>query len=89
MHSTNFQKIEKAVRKQVNRFYKTLLLFTHPVVSLQPMDCSTPGLPVPHHLMEFAEVHVHFIADAVWPSSPLMPSSPSALNLFQYQGLFQ
>ena len=45
------------------------------------MDCSTPGLPVPHHLPQFAQVHVHFIDDTIQPSQPLMPSSP-ALNLF-------
>ena len=54
-----------------------------------PMDCSTPGLPVPHHLLEFAQVHVHCIGDAIQPSHPLTPSSPSALNLSQHQGLFQ
>ena len=41
----------------------------------------TPGYPVPHHLPEFAQVHVHCISDAIHPSHPLMPSSPSALNL--------
>ena len=46
------------------------------------MDCSMPGLPVPHHLLEFAQVHVHSISDAIQPSHPLMPSSPLALNLF-------
>ena len=54
-----------------------------------PMDYSMPGLPVPHHLPELAQVQVHCFGDAVQPSHPLMPSSPSALNLFQYQGLFQ
>ena len=49
------------------------------------MDCSTPGLPLP----EFAQVHVHYSGDAVQPSFPLTPSSPSALNLPQHQGLFQ
>ena len=53
-----------------------------------PMDCSTPGLPVPHHLLKFAQVHVHCIGDAIQPSLPLMPSSPSALNLSQHQRLF-
>ena len=52
-----------------------------------PMDCSTPGLSVPHHLLKFAQVHVHCISDAIQPSHPLMPSSPSALNLLQHQGL--
>ena len=54
-----------------------------------PRDCSTPGLPVPHHLPEFAQVHVHCIGDAIQPSHPLIPSSPSAFNLSQHQGLFQ
>ena len=49
------------------------------------MDCSTPGLPVPHHLLEFAQVHVHLISDAIQPSHPLPPSSPSAFNLSQDQ----
>ena len=55
------------------------------------MDCSTPGLPVPHHLLEFAQVHVrvHGISDAIQPSHPLTPSSSSALNLSQHQELFQ
>ena len=53
-----------------------------------PMDCSTPGLPVPHHLPEFAQVHVRCIGDAVQPARPLTPSSP-ALSLSQHQGLFQ
>ena len=54
-----------------------------------PMDCSMPGLPAPHHLPEFAQVHVHCISDAFQPSHSLMPFSPSALNLSQHQGLFQ
>ena len=54
-----------------------------------PMDCSTPGLPVPHHLPEFAQVHVHCFSDAVQPSHPLMPSSPTAFSLSQHQVLFQ
>ena len=53
-----------------------------------PMDCSTPGLPVPHHLHKFSQVHVYCICDAIQPSHPLMPSSPLALNLSQHQGLF-
>ena len=53
-----------------------------------PTDCSAPGLPVPHHLLKFAQIHVHCIGDAIWPSDPLMPSSP-ALNLSWHEGLFQ
>ena len=54
-----------------------------------PMDCSMPGLPVPHHLLKFAQVHVHCIGDAIQLSHPLMPSFPSALSLSQHAGLFQ
>ena len=54
-----------------------------------PMKCSMLGLPVPHHLLEFAQVHPHCISDAIQPSHPVMPSSPSALNLSQHQELFQ
>ena len=43
-----------------------------------PIDCSMPGLPVPYHLPEFAQVHVHCTGDAIQPSNPLTPSSPSA-----------
>ena len=46
------------------------------------MDCSTPGLPAPHHLPEFAQVHVHCMSDAIQTSHPLMPSSPSDLKSF-------
>ena len=53
------------------------------------MECSMPGLRVPHHLLEFAQVHVHRIGDTIQPSHPLMPSSPSTLSLSQHQGLFQ
>ena len=45
------------------------------------MDCSMPGVPVPHHLPEFAQTHVHWIGDAIQPSHPLSPPSPSVLNL--------
>ena len=53
-----------------------------------PMDYSTPDLPVPHHLLKFAQIHVHCIGDAIQSSHPLMPSS-SVLNFSQHQGLFQ
>ena len=45
------------------------------------MLCSTPGLPVPQYLPEFAQVHVHWVGDIFQPSHPLTPSSPPALNL--------
>ena len=53
------------------------------------MDCSTPGSPVLHYLLEFAHIHVHLVINAIQPSHPLWPSSPPVLNLSQHQGLFQ
>ena len=47
-----------------------------------------PGFPVPHHLPELAQVHIHRVGDAIQPSHPLL--SPSlGFNLSQHQGLFQ
>ena len=54
-----------------------------------PMDCSTPGLPVLHRLPEFAQTHVHWVKDAIQPSHPLSCSCPPPFNLSQHQGLFQ
>ena len=51
------------------------------------MDCSVPGFPVLCHLPEFAQIHVHWVGDAIQPSRPLSSPSP-ALNLSQHQGLF-
>ena len=53
------------------------------------MDCSTPGFPVLHHLLEFAQTHVHRVSDAIQPSHPLSSPSPLAFNLSQHQGLYQ
>ena len=53
-----------------------------------PMDCSTPGFPVLHHLPELAQTDVHWVGDAIQPPHPLSPSSPAAFNLSQHQGLF-
>ena len=53
------------------------------------MDCSTPGLPVLHHLWELAQTHVHQVGDAIQPTHPLSSPSPPALNLSQHQGLFK
>ena len=54
-----------------------------------PMNCSTPGLPVHHQLLESTQTHIHWVGDAIQPSHPLSSPSPSALNLSQHQGLFQ
>ena len=54
-----------------------------------PMDCSTPGLPVHHQLLELAQTNVHQVSDAIQPSHPLSTPSPPAFNFSQHQGLFQ
>ena len=54
-----------------------------------PMNHSTPGLPVHHQLPELTQTHVHWVGDAIQPSYPLLSPSPPALNLFQHQGLFK
>ena len=55
-----------------------------------PLDWSTPGLPVHHQLLEFTQTHVHWVGDAIQPSHPL--SSPSlspsifpSIRVFSYQ----
>ena len=54
-----------------------------------PMNCSTPGLPVHHQLPEFTQTHVHRVTDAIQPSHPLSSPSPPAPNPSQHQSLFQ
>ena len=54
-----------------------------------PMNCSTPGLPVQHQLLEFTQTHVHWVSDAIQPSHPLLSPSPPALSFSQHQGLFK
>ena len=51
-----------------------------------PVNCSTPGFPVLHHLLEFAQTHVHWVSDAIQPSHPLSSPSPT-FSLSQHQGL--
>ena len=54
-----------------------------------PVDCSMPGFPVLHYLLEFDQTHVHWISDAIQPSHLLLPPFPPALSLSQHQGIFQ
>ena len=55
----------------------------------EPMNRSTPGLPVHQHLPEFTQTHVHRVSDAIEPSHPLSSPSPPAPNPSQHQSLFQ
>ena len=54
-----------------------------------PMNHSTPGLPVHHQLPKFTETHVHRVSDAIQPSHRLSSPSPPAPNPSQHQTLFQ
>ena len=65
--------------------------FSRSVVSdsCNPMNRSTPGLPVHHQLLEFTQTHVRRVGDATQPSHPLSSPSPPALNPSQHQSLFQ
>ena len=54
-----------------------------------PMNHSSPGLPVHHQLPESTQTHVHRVRNAIQPSHPLLPPSSPALSLSQHQGLFQ
>ena len=52
-----------------------------------PMERSTPGLPVHHQLPEFTQTHIHWVSDAIQPSHPLSSPFLTAINLSQHQGL--
>ena len=54
-----------------------------------PMNRSTPGLPVYHQLPEFTEIHIHRVSDAIQPSHPLSSPSPPVPNPSQHQSIFQ
>ena len=55
----------------------------------EPMDCSTPGLPVHHQLPEFTQTHLHWVSDAIQPSHPLVIPFSSYLQSFPASGSFQ
>ena len=57
-----------------------------------PMNRSTPGLPVHHQLPEFTQTHAHQVGDAIQPSHPLSspsPPAPNALHRFKMRGGFR
>ena len=54
-----------------------------------PMNCSTPGLPVHHKVPELTQTHIHRVGDAIQPSHPRSSPSPPAPNPSQHQSLFQ
>ena len=55
----------------------------------QPMNGSMPGFPALHYLLEFVQIHVHWVGDTIQSSHPLSSPSPPAFSLSHHQGLFQ
>ena len=86
-----FVKTHQIVHFRCVHFTAYQFQFSHSVVSdsLQPHDCSTPGLPVHHQLLEFTQTHVYWARYAIQPSHSLSSPSPPAPNPFQHQSLFQ
>ena len=89
--TTTITGILKRCSRDKKRFQQRSVRFSRSVVSnlCDPMDCSTPGLPVHHQLPEFTQTHVHWVGDAIQPFHPLLCPSPPAFSLSQHQGLFQ
>ena len=54
-----------------------------------PVNCSMPGLPVHHQLLEFTQTHIHRVGDTIQPSHPLLSPFPPAPSSSQHQSLFQ
>ena len=67
--------------------FSSLQLLSHVWLLCNPMDCSTPGLPILHYLPEFAQTQVHWVSDAIQPFHSLLSPSPPPFNLSQQQGL--
>ena len=67
-----------------NTFSVVVVQSLSPVWLCDPLDCSISGSPVLHYLLEFAQIHVHWVGDASWPSHPLLLSSPFAFSLSQH-----
>ena len=71
-----------------NNFIRSNISFSSvsvPQTLCDPMNCSTPGLPVHHQLLEFTQTHVHRLGDAIQPSHPLSSPSPHVPNPSQHQ----
>ena len=78
----------KKIKNELNQLFSISTLLSVQFSSVaqscptlcDPMNCSTPGLPVHHQLPEFTQTHVHRVSNAIQPSHPLSSPSPPALN---------
>ena len=75
--------------KAKNRISISSLQSLNRVRLCDPMDCSIPGFPAHHQLLEFTQTHVHWVSDAIQSSHPLSSPSSPAFNLSQHQGLYK
>ena len=89
-------KLKSCTRKRIwekDKLNQRILQFSSVAQSCptlrDPMNRSTPGLPVHHQLLEFTQTHVHRVGDAIQPSHPLSSPSPLSPNPSQHQSLFQ
>ena len=80
---------DKCYRGALKKVYQYSSVAQSCLTLCDPMDCSTPGFPVHHQLLELAQTHVHRVSDVIQPSHPFSSSSLPAFNLSQHQGLFQ
>ena len=87
MHTGKMLETYRSLLKRVSVHFSSVAL-SCPTLH-DPMNLSTPGLPVHHQLLEFTQTHVHRVSDTIQPSHPLSSPSPPALNPSQLQGLFQ
>ena len=69
--------------------FSSVQSLSHVRLFADPMNCSTPGLPVHHQLPEFTQTHVYRVGDAIQPPHPLSSPSPPAPSPSQHQGLSQ
>ena len=80
-------------KKRIKTFFTRSVQFSSVAQSCptlcNPMNHSTPGLPVHHQLLEFTQTRVHRVGDAIQPSDPLLSPSPPAFSLSQHQSFFQ
>ena len=73
----------------LNQYLLLLLIDKLCLTLCGPIDCTMPGFPVLHCLLEFAQTHVCWVDNVIQPSHPFSPPSCPILNLSQHQGLFQ
>ena len=84
------EEVQKSVPRRISDRPPQISSVTQSCPTLcDPMDCSTPGLPVHYQLPQFTQSHVHWVSDVLQPSHHLSSPFPPAFNLSQHQGLFK